>query len=299
MRSLTVAVVLFTSLVPVVWAQGMQHGLGQEKKLELTEGEQQKIAEHIENWRPQGETPEAKGQSIVDEAERRGEGYGDMSAELEMIIRNARGAEARRELEVRSLETEDGARSLTVVQAPKDVRGTALLTHTYDQKDDEQWVYFPAVKRVKRIAARGKSGPFMGSEFSYEDFSAQSSEKYNYRYLGEDTVTMESGESIDCYQVERIPKPEAESSYSRHMSWVEKKNLWLVRVEFYDQNDDHLKTLQAGNFELYKDRYWRPRELVMTNVRTRGVSILRWSNLQFGQGMSERDFDIDSLKAAR
>lgn len=249
---------------------------------------------HAEDWAPVGDTPEARGQSIVDEAERRGEGFGDMTASMEMIIRNSRGAEARRELEVGVLEMPEGTRSLTVVKAPKDVRGTALLTHAFDHDEDQQWLYFPAVKRVKRIASTGRSGPFMGSEFSYEDLSGQASEKFVYRYLGEEKI----GE-IDCYKVEREPKPEVDSSYSRHVSWVEKQNLWLVKVDFYDHNGDHLKTLEARDFELFEDKYWRAHEVVMTNVRTNGSSVLRWSDVKFGQGLSERDFDIDSLKAAR
>lgn len=252
-----------------------------------------------EAWAPTGDTAEAKGQSIVDEAERRGEGYGDMSANMEMVIRNPRGHEARRELEVRALEVKDGSRSLTVVSAPKDVRGTALLTHAFDQEEDQQWLYFPAVKRVKRIASSGKSGPFMGSEFSYEDFSAQASEKYTYKYLGDEKIDTDTGQAVDCYKVERIPKPEVDSSYSRHVSWVEKENLWLVKVEFFDRNDVHLKTLEAADFELHEGKYWRANKLVMTNVRTQGASILRWSDVVFGQGLSERDFSIESLKAAR
>ncbi|MGB1581758.1 MAG: outer membrane lipoprotein-sorting protein, partial [Nevskiales bacterium] len=221
----------------------------------------------LAGFTPTGDTPEARGQSIVDEAERRGEGFGDMTASLTMTIRNARGAEAVREMDIQVLEKPEGSRSLAVVQQPKDVRGTALLTHSYDHEDDQQWLYFPAVKRVKRIAAQARSGPFMGSEFTYEDMTGQASEKYNYKLLGEEKIAIEGGE-IDCWKIERIPKPEAQSSYKRHVSWVEKEFLWLVKVEFYDQNDDHLKTLEAADFELFEDKYWRAHELVMTNVRT-------------------------------
>ncbi len=248
---------------------------------------------------PSGDTPEARGQSIVDEAERRGEGYEDMTATLTMIIRNPRGAEAVRELDVKALEMKAGSRSLTVVQQPKDVRGTALLTHAHDSAPDEQWLFFPAVKRVKRIASRSRSGPFMGSEFSYEDFSAQASDKYHYKLIGEDSISAGDKGEIDCWVVERRPKPEAESSYSRHKSWVEKQNLWLVRVEYYDANGDHLKTLTAEDFTLHEGKYWRASELVMTNVRTKGASILRWRDVKFGTGLGERDFDIEALKAAR
>ena len=101
-----------------------------------------------------------------------------------MEISNGRGSSATRELRIAILELPgEASRSLTVVEEPKDVSGTALLTHTDAQGRDEQWLYLPALSRVKRIASSGRSGPFMGSEFSYEDFSAQSAEQFDFRWL--------------------------------------------------------------------------------------------------------------------
>jgi len=130
------------------------------------------------------ETPEEKGLAIAQEAERRDLGWESSEATMEMILRNRHGQESTREMRSRSLEVaDDGDKSLIIFDHPRDVRGTALLTFSHKTGDDDQWLYLPALKRVKRIASSNKSGPFMGSEFAYEDISSQEVEKYTYKYL--------------------------------------------------------------------------------------------------------------------
>ncbi len=239
-------------------------------------------------------SPEEKAQQIIDEGERRAEGFKDMAASAEMVIRNARGHEARRGLDIKVLEMPDGARSMTVVQAPKDVKGTALLTYSHDHGEDEQWLFLPAVKRVKRIAPTGRSGPFMGSEFSYEDFSAQSRDKYVYRWLGEEKLN-----GLDCHLIERVPKPDTPSSYSRLLTWVEKNDLLLQRVHYFDHDNRHVKTLNVSGYSKYGERWWRADSFVMTNLVTGGASELSWRDIRFGVGLTERDLDQTALQAAR
>ena len=107
---------------------------------------------------------EDKGLEIAKEADRRDEGYGDSRSKMVMILRNKRGQESKRELDIRTLEVKgDGDKSMTVFHTPRDVRGTALLTFSHGVEPDEQWLYLPALRRVKRIASNNKSGPFMGS----------------------------------------------------------------------------------------------------------------------------------------
>lgn len=239
-------------------------------------------------------SPEEKAQQIIDEGERRAEGFKDMIGSAEMLIRNARGHEARRGLDIKILEVPDGGRSLTVVQAPKDVRGTALLTFSHDHGEDEQWLFMPALKRVKRIAASGRSGPFMGSEFSYEDFSAQSRDKYVYRWLGEEQLN-----GLDCHVIERLPKAETQSGYRRLLTWIEKKDLLLQRVHYFDHRDRHTKTLEVTGYKQYQDRWWRAESFVMTNLVTGGASTLTWRDIKFSVGLTERDLDQNALQAAR
>ena len=125
------------------------------------------------------ESPEEKGLAIAQEMDRRDRGWKDQRATLVMTLRNRQGQESRRALRINTLEVDDdGDKSLTVFDSPRDVKGTAFLSFTHSTKPDDQWLYLPALKRVKRISSRNKSGSFMGSEFAYEDLSSQEVEKF-------------------------------------------------------------------------------------------------------------------------
>ena len=124
------------------------------------------------------QTAEEKGLEIAREMDRRNEGFVDTTANMKMILRNRAGKESLREMRSMVLEVKgDGDKSLTVFNQPKDVKGTASLTFSHSTTADEQWLYLPALKRVKRISSKNKSGPFMGSEFAFEDISSQEVDK--------------------------------------------------------------------------------------------------------------------------
>ena len=109
------------------------------------------------------ETPEARGLAIATEADQRDSGFGDYTSDVKMILRNKQGQESVREIRSSTLEVEgDGDKSMTIFDKPRDIQGTALLSFTHKEGPDDQWLYLPALKRVKRIASDNKSGPFMG-----------------------------------------------------------------------------------------------------------------------------------------
>jgi len=241
------------------------------------------------------ETPEEKGYNIYHEAEQRDEGFVDSSADMLMILKNKQEATSEREMSVKGLEGKGdaGDQSLMVFLSPKDQKGTALLTHQHKNRDDDQWLYLPALKRVKKIASSKKSGPFMGSEFSFEDIGGQSIEDYTYKYLRD-----ENYEGQDCFVVESYPV-DKNSGYTRIQAWMDKEHYRTLKVEFYDRKNSHLKTLTASGFKLYNDKFWRPDELLMVNLQTGRSTILKQTNLQFKTGLSESDFNKNSLKRAR
>ena len=147
------------------------------------------------------ETPEEKGLAIAQESDRRDQGFGDSTVDLEMVLKNRHGEESRRKLRIATLEVRsDGDKGLSIFDQPADVKGTALLTFSHKVADDDQWLYLPALARVKRIASANKSGSFMGSEFAYEDIGSREVEKYTYKYLREETY-----EGVPCLVMERYP----------------------------------------------------------------------------------------------
>lgn len=244
------------------------------------------------------ETPEEKGLAIVRDAERRGENFGDLRAEAEMVIRNGRGGEAKRVLKIALLDLPGSAsRSLTVVEAPKDVKGTALLTHTAADASDQQWLYLPAAARTKRIASSGRSGPFMGSEFSFDDFSAQTVERYRFKWLRTEACPAPMA-AEKCDVIERIPK-ESGTGYARQEVWMDQSQRRPHKVDYYDAQNQRIKTLVSEGYKLYENKFWRAETLTMTNARSGASTLLRWSNIRFKSGLTEADFEVSRLSSAR
>lgn len=197
-------------------------------------------------------SPEANGLAIALEADRRGQGFGDSRSTLTMTLHDGRGNSATREMSGKTLEMpDDGDRTLLFFENPPDVAGTAFLTHSHGERDDDQWLYLPALKRIKRIASSNRSGAFMGSEFSYEDLGNDEVEKYDHRYLGETDL-----DGVNTYQLERTPK--LKSGYSKQIVWLDQAELRAWRIEYYDRGGRLLKTLYPRDYERYLERFWRP-----------------------------------------
>ncbi len=240
------------------------------------------------------DSPEDKGLAIALEASTRDDGWGDMKATMVMVLRNASGQESMRRIEMRSLEVEaDGDKSLTIFSQPADIKGTAFLSHTHPTRPDEQWLYLPALKRIKRISSSNKSGPFMGSEFAYEDLASQEIEKYAYRYLRNDTL---GGD--DHFVIERYPQYKR-SGYKRQVVWIDVEHYRPIIIEFYDRKDSLLKVLRFEDYAQHLGRYWRAGKMTMTNEQTGKSTVLKWQDYDFQNGLSERDFDRSVLKRIR
>ncbi len=241
------------------------------------------------------QNPEEKGLALATEADRRYGGYGDSTANLRMILRNKEGQVSERQLRVRTLEVEgDGTKSLCIFDSPRDVKGTILLTHTHKVRQDDQWLFLPALERVKRIAAQNKSGSFMGSEFSYEDIATQTLEKYTYKWLRDEVF-----DEQPCYVIERRPTDRRNSGYTRQIVWMDQEHYRTLKVDYYDRKDSLLKTLALTGYRLHLDEFWRPRDMSMVNHQTGKSSQLIWSDYAFRTGLTENDFHQNSLTRIR
>ena len=240
-------------------------------------------------------TPEEIGLKIATDANAQDDGFGNFTARQVMVLRNKQGQESRRQLRIKVLEVaDDGDKGLTIFDEPRDVKGTALLSHAHQKEADDQWLYLPALKRVKRISSSNRSGSFMGSEFSYEDLSPQEVEKFTYRYLRDEPCG-----DLTCTVSERFPVDKTASGYSRQVVWRDKDELRVWKVEYYDRKEAHLKTLTIGKYKQYLDKYWRAGEMTMVNHLTGKSTVLSWADYQFRTKLKERDFSKTGLKRAR
>ncbi|NIR48249.1 MAG: outer membrane lipoprotein-sorting protein [Phycisphaerae bacterium] len=245
-------------------------------------------------WADSEKSAEERGLAIAVEADKRDTGFGDFTADMTMILRNRHGEESIRELRTRTLEVDgDGDKSLVIFDMPRDVKGTAFLSFTHKVGADDQWLYLPALKRVKRIASNNKSGPFMGSEFAYEDIASQEVEKYTYKFLREEIY-----EGQEVFVIERYPV-DKKSGYTRQVGWVDKDHYRPLKIDFYDRKNALLKTLTYHGYQQYLNKYWRADEMRMINHQTGKSTILKWQNYKFATGLTDKDFNKNSLKRVR
>lgn len=240
------------------------------------------------------QSPEERGLEIAEEVERRDTGFGDTRADMEMRLQNRHGESSSRVMSMKTLEVHgDGDKTLISFDFPRDVKGTSFLSFTHKTGQDDQWLYLPALSRVKRISSNNKSGPFVGSEFAYEDLSSQEVEKYTYKYI-EDT----EADGVPHFLIERYPA-DPKSGYTRQQVWIEKNRYIATKIDFYDRKNSLLKSLEFEDFQQYLNQYWRPNSMIMTNHQTGKRTDLVWSNYVFKNGYTERDFDQRSLQKSR
>jgi len=239
-------------------------------------------------------TPQEQGIAVFKEVKKRDTGWGDSTAQMQMLLKNKQGQESIREISIKSLEQEnDGDKGLTIFNKPRDVKGTAFLSFSHSVGADDQWLYLPALKRVKRISSKNKSGPFMGSEFAFEDLGSFEINKYSYKFLSEEKLN-----GIDTYMVEQKPIDE-NSGYTRRIVWVDKDAYRIQKIDFYDRKDALLKTLSYESYKMYLNKYWRANSQVMVNHQSGKSTKLTWQNYQFNTGLTESDFNRNSLKRVR
>ncbi len=245
----------------------------------------------------QAQSAEEKGLAIALESERRDLGWGDFTSDGEMILRDSRGTENRRVWRGMNLERDsangDGDWSIIVFSAPRDIDGTATMTHSkIEPADDDQWLYLPAIKRVKRISSSNRTGKFVGSEFSFEDLGSQEVADNSYKWLRDEACPGQP--SLTCHVVESYPK-NARSGYSKRIGWTDTQEFRQQKVDFYNRRGDLEKTLMASGYQQYLGKHWRPALLRMENKQTGKSTDLAFTNYQFGTGLSEGDFNAQRL----
>jgi len=241
-------------------------------------------------------SPEERGRQIAEEADRRASGFGDSVTEIVMRLISDDGRINERRLTWQILENPDpgdGDISLTVFHEPRDIAGTAFLTHTHIGEEDDQWLYLPALKRVKRIASVNKTSAFVGSELAYEDLLSDEVEKFDYRWLRDEACGDET-----CFVLERRPRYD-DSGYSRQVLWMDQSEYRAHRIDYYDLDGMLEKTLALSNYRVYLDRYWRAHEYLMENHQTGKRTELSFGPYGFYTGLTDSDFDPSALRRLR
>ena len=185
-----------------------------------------------------------------------------------------------------------GDLSRILFQDPADVRGTVLLTHSkVEPADDDQWLYLPVNRRVRRISSSNRTGKFLSSEFSYEDMGGSELEDSTYEWL-EDTPCPGAA-NLQCHVVAAYPKSRA-SGYSKRVIWLDTKEYRFYQSEYYNRGGRLEKRLTLSDYKNYQG-HWRPALMQMENLQTGRRTDMRWDGYQFGVQLSATDFSPQRL----
>jgi hypothetical protein len=218
--------------------------------------------------------------------------------DLEMILIDKNGSQRKRKIRSFRMDQGEDEQSIMFFLEPADVKDTGFLTYDYDdiEKDDDQWLYLPALKKSKRIASSDKSGSFMGSDFTYADMTDRNLDYYDYELLREDEV-----DGNPVWLVQAIPHEEREieeTGYTKSVLFVRKDNYVVVRAVNWVKKGSRLKYLDVKKLEQI-DGIWVPTEIHMTTKKgktTLHKTILISDNVRFGQAMDQSRFSVRQLE---
>lgn len=213
----------------------------------------------------------------------------DTHGELTMILTNKQGEKRVRNLVQYTKDFNDVEKKIMFFMAPADVRGTSFMNWSYtDGRDDDQWIYLPALKRIKRISSEGKGDYFMGSDFTYDDLGGRHPDEDNHTLLREETVN-----GHPCWVVESTPKV-PDYMYSKTITWVMKNSKMGIKREFYDGRGRLLKILNINKFDQIEG-FWTILETEMVNVQKEHSTRMQMNNIKINQGIPDRKFTERSM----
>lgn len=216
-------------------------------------------------------------------------------AEMVMKLINKRGSVRERKLISYSIDVgkeKKDRKSMMFFQYPGDVKGTGFLTWDYDEigKDDDKWLYLPAMKKTRRISgSSAKKDYFMGSDFTYDDMGSRNVDEDTHNLIGEETL-----DGQKCWKLESTPKDNRDI-YSKKIAWIRQDCLIPVKVEYYDKMGNLQRRLEMSNIEKV-DGFWVAKKMQMTNVQTEHQTVLEFINPKYNLPLEESKFNVTVLE---
>ncbi|MDH3213682.1 MAG: outer membrane lipoprotein-sorting protein [Myxococcales bacterium] len=246
---------------------------------------------------PAAVAAELTGREIMERVDERDDGDNAVQ-DMEMILIDKNGNERVRK--IRSFRRDHGEDTYSILffLVPADVKDTGFLTYDYDDadKDDDQWLYLPALKKTKRIAAGDKSGSFMGSDFSYADLTTRELDHYDYTFLKEGEV---GGHKV--WIVQAIPNTEdeiEETGYTKSVFFVRQDNDVVIRSKNWVKKGRREKYFEVKQLEQI-DGIWVATEMHMATKKgtaTLHRTVIRASDVRFNQDLAESQFTVRQLE---
>ena len=208
----------------------------------------------------------------------------DQTSVLTMTLTNKSGQTRVRKIQQYTKDLGETEKSIMFFLSPADVKNTSFMNWSYDSdKADDQWIYLPALKKVKRISSDSKSDYFMGSDFTYDDLGDRKLDADVHKFLKEETI-----DAQDCYVVESVSK-DKDYIYSKTKTWIRKDNFVGMKKEFYDEDGELLKILTLKKVEKIAG-FWVRAHSEMKNVQKNHTTSMVLSDIKVNSGVPTSKF---------
>lgn len=221
--------------------------------------------------------------------------FDDMHAVVTMTLEDSKGNRRIRKMESWSKtkqKTHETKMFLKFLE-PLDIKGTAFLIYEHKDKEDDMWFYLPALRKIKRLAASGKSRAFMGSDFSNYDIGGGEYEDWNYRLFGEVKIGEDS-----CWIIEALPKSkdvEKKTGYSKAIKWISKKSFVVLKSDYYDRSGSLFKRTTVDSVIHLKGVFFE-KTMTAKNLDSGHKTIMEFQDLKVNQGLPDNLFTLRSLR---
>lgn len=218
----------------------------------------------------------------------------DAATRGSMILREEGRSPREREMVTLRLDRgDDETRTLIRFDSPADIRDTALLMHDHARDTTDQWLYLPALDRIRRIASNRRGGRFVSSDFFYEDLQDRHPSQDVHEVTGTETI-----DGAETTRLESIPRDDGEESvYSRRVRWIHEETLIPIRVDFYQNGEEPTKRLEVQRIERHQG-YWTVMSSIMTDLESGHRTELRIDAVTYDQGIPDHLFVTETLRDA-
>src|SRR3989339_75588 len=172
---------------------------------------------------------------------------------------------------------------------PADVKDMTFMVYKYPAKDDDRWLFVPAINMVRRIAAQDKSSSFVGSDFTYEDISGRDIQDDTHAIVKEEKLSEK-----DCYVVKSTPK-KGDVDYAHKLSWVDKGNFLPLKEEYYDKKGELSRVFTADEIKIIKG-FPTITKRMMKNLLSGHRTEVTYSKADYNIGIEDSLFSERYLK---
>ncbi len=238
---------------------------------------------------------------VMQQADERDDGE-TMRADYTMVLIDRRDRQRTRNLYIYSKDYGADTKTLSQFESPVDIRGTSYLNFDWDDpdRDDDSWLYLPALQRVKRIASSDTSDSFLGSDFTYADINGIEIDWFDYRFINESEMV----DGFDTWVIEATPKPgfkdkaEDATGYSKLQSWIRKDNFVQVRGQAWELRGNRIKYFTSSDIEEI-DGIWTVQRLQAVTTRSgrqEHASVLQLNGVEYNENVEDEMFSTEYMQ---